>query len=63
MMEFPVLLRMVVVQWVGPGSFKQDVMCSIPSGSRWYQEGHPTSNAPVLPQYTVRIPVLIVIST
>ena len=36
-----------VVQWVGHGSFKREVPCSIPGGLQWCQEGHPTSNAPV----------------
>ena len=36
-----------VVRWIGHGSFKQNLPCSIPGGLRWCQEGHTTSNAPV----------------
>ena len=38
-----------MVQWVGHGSLKREDLNSIPGGSRWCQEGHPTSNAPVAP--------------
>ena len=36
-----------VMQWLGHGSFNQEVPCSVPCGLRLCQEGHPTSNAPV----------------
>lgn len=29
---------------IGHGSLNQHVLCSIPSGSRWFQEGYLTSN-------------------
>ena len=40
-------MGVAVVQWAGHGSFKREVLCSIPDGLWWCQEGHPTSNAPV----------------
>ena len=43
-----------MVQWVRHGAYKQEVLCSIPGGLRWCQEGRPTSNAPVH-----RTPVMI----
>ena len=32
--------------------FKQEVLCSVPGGSWWCQEGHLIANVPMPQQYT-----------
>ena len=38
-------MGVAVVQWVGKGSFNQEVWHTIPGGLWWFQEGHPTLDA------------------
>ena len=44
--SYSVQREWAVVQWVGHGYFKLEVLSWITGGERWCQEGHPTSNAP-----------------